>query len=349
MLRKNESCVAGFDLLNEPLPDWFSRYNELVLPLYRDIAKAIRQVDTRHMLILEGVHWATDFVIFDELESENFDSNYMLQFHKYWSTPDIESIQKYVDYSSKLNVPLYMGEGGENNLDWYTGFFSMLTGHEISYSFWSYKKMSCDNSPVTFNIPEGWDKLIEYIDNRSELSKEDACAIFDEFIKEIRQSVIKYDVINAIRRLAPVSIPAEYFDESHSVFPREKGAEIRMTEAMTILFENGKTGVPDYKRYGGEIQPETEQIIVKLNREEYVKYRFLVKEEGEYRIQIYCRAEEKETTAGLILDDAHIADLNIDQKMSYANAQQYVFMNKGWHSIGICSKGIIYIRKINII
>lgn len=346
---RDEACVAGYDLLNEPLPDWFSRYNEMVLPLYTDIAKAIRQVDSRHMLILEGVHWATDFKIFDELESREFDSNYMLQFHKYWSTPDIESIHKYVDYSRKLNVPLFMGEGGENNLDWYAGFFNMLTGHGISYSFWSYKKMSCDNSPVTFKIPEGWDRLIAYIDNSLELSQEDACTIFDEFIKEIKQPVIKYDVINAIRRQAPVSIPAEYFDESYSVFPREKGAEIRMTENTTILFDNGKNGVPDYKRYGGEIQPETEQIIVKLCSEEYVKYKFLVKEDGEYRIEIYCRAEDNGMLAGLILDDAHIADLSMEQKMSCVTVPQPLFLKKGWHNMGVLSQGVIYIRRINII
>ncbi len=345
---KDENCIAGYDLLNEPLPNWFGSYNGLVLPLYKDLAKAIRQVDTRHMLILEGVHWATDFEIFDELESGEFDGNYMLQFHKYWSTPDIESIQKYVDCANKLNVPLFMGEGGENNLDWYAGFFNMLTGHGISYSFWSYKKMKCYNSPVTFEIPGGWDRLIEYMDNRAKLSLPEACDIFDGFIKEINRSVINNDVINAIRRQIPVSIPAEYFDEGCSVSRREKGAEIRMTEGITILFENGKTGVPDYRRYGGEVQPDTELVAVKLLGGEWVRYDFEVPEEGKYQIQVHCRAREDNTLAYIVTDRGISADIKIGVQMSGINASGELFLEKGRHSIKICSKGIIYLSKIRI-
>ncbi len=346
---KDEDCIAGYDLLNEPLPNWSGRYNGMVLPLYRDLARAIRQVDTRHMLILEGVHWATDFEIFDELERGEFDSNYMLQFHKYWSTPDMESIQKYMDYGNKLNVPLFMGEGGENNLDWYAGFFNMLTGHGISYSFWSYKKMKCDNSPVTFEIPKGWDRLMEYIDNGSKLSQPEACDIFDGFIKEINRPLINHNVINAIRRQIPVSIPAEYFDESYSLSLREKGAEIRMTEGITILFENGKTGVPDYKRYGGEVQPDTELIVVKLCNEEWVKYNFEVPEDGKYQLQIYCRAQEDKTRAYIVTDRGISADIKIGMQMSGINAGGELFLEKGPQSIKICSGGIIYLSKITIV
>ena len=63
---KDEYIIAGYDLLNEPLPHWFSEYNERVLPLYRRISEAIRKVDSRHVIILEGVHWATDWSIFAE-------------------------------------------------------------------------------------------------------------------------------------------------------------------------------------------------------------------------------------------------------------------------------------------
>jgi len=57
---RDEKIIAGYDLLNEPLPDSFARYNSLVMPLYRRIIAAIREVDPHHMIILEGVHWATD-------------------------------------------------------------------------------------------------------------------------------------------------------------------------------------------------------------------------------------------------------------------------------------------------
>ena len=120
-----EPAVAGYDLLNEPLPDWFSIYNHMVVPLYRKIIDEIRRVDNQHLIILEGIHWATNWDIFNEFEDKPIDDNIMLQFHKYWSSPDEESLEQYINLGKKLNLPIFMGEGGENNLDWYTGLFPM--------------------------------------------------------------------------------------------------------------------------------------------------------------------------------------------------------------------------------
>jgi len=44
----------------------------------KKITKAIREVDTNHIITIEGANWATDFSIF----SEPFDSNILYQFHK---------------------------------------------------------------------------------------------------------------------------------------------------------------------------------------------------------------------------------------------------------------------------
>lgn len=146
---KDEWIVAGYDLLNEPLPEWFAEHNDQVMPLYREIIAAIREVDARHMIILEGVHWATDWSIFEEKPGNELpDQNLMLQFHKYWNNPDTESIQKYLDAREQLNVPLFMGEGGENNKDWYAGAFRLFEDHGISWNFWTWKKLDTDNSPA---------------------------------------------------------------------------------------------------------------------------------------------------------------------------------------------------------
>lgn len=72
---RDEPAVAGYDLLNEPLPNWNAQYNHMVLPLYRRIMAAIRQVDARHIIILEGIHWATDFSVFDPMTPEEAAEN----------------------------------------------------------------------------------------------------------------------------------------------------------------------------------------------------------------------------------------------------------------------------------
>ncbi len=271
---QNETTVAGYDLLNEPLPEWFGGFNSLVLPLYRRLIQAIREEDQNHLIITEGVHWATDFSIFDTLQDEPLDNNCMLQFHKYWSNPDFESIQPYLQYRHKLNMPLFMGEGGENNLAWYTAAFPLYERENISWSFWSYKKMDCKNSPVTFLRPDGWDELINYLDGTEQLDRQRAEQIFESFLHSITKPKVNLDVFRALKREAPLTIPAEHYDTCRSVSQRVPGAEYRMGDGLSILFANGKTGKPNYQRYGGEDQPEEENLILRLLPGDSASYRF---------------------------------------------------------------------------
>ncbi len=277
---RNETTVAGYDLLNEPLPEWFSGYNAMVLPLYRQLVQAVREEDQNHLIIVEGVHWATDFSIFEPLQNEPLDDNCMLQFHKYWSNPDRESILPYLQYRERLNMPLFMGEGGENNLEWYTAVFPLYERENISWSFWSYKKMDCSNSPVTFPRPKEWDELIRHLDGEQLLESRRAVEIFDGFLQAIAEPQINPGVFRALKREAPVSIPAEHYDACGAVSQRMPGAEYRMEDGLTILFANGKTGKPNYQRYGGESQPEEENLVVRLLPGDSASYRFLGAREG---------------------------------------------------------------------
>ncbi|MBD8953145.1 MAG: hypothetical protein EGR85_11540, partial [Subdoligranulum sp.] len=79
----NEPAVGGYDLLNEPIPNWNCQYNSQLLPLYRRLIRAIREVDPNHVIILEGVHWATDFSVFEDFTQKEAANNIVLEFHKY--------------------------------------------------------------------------------------------------------------------------------------------------------------------------------------------------------------------------------------------------------------------------
>lgn len=281
---KDETAVAGYDLMNEPLPEWFGSFNPMVLPLYRRLVQAIREEDTNHMIIVEGTHWATDFSIFDPLQNTSLDDNCMLQFHKYWSNPDKESIMPFLQYRERLNMPLFMGEGGENNLAWYTAAFPLYERENISWSFWSYKKMDCKNSPVTFLEPAGWKDLIRHLKGEMSLTAQQAEQIFESFLNSIASPKINQEVFRALKREAPLSIPAEHFDACSAVSKRLSGAEYRLGESLTILFENGKTGKPNYQRYGGEDQPEEENLVLRLLPGDRAAYWFVMKEDSSITI-----------------------------------------------------------------
>jgi endoglucanase len=279
---KDEWIVAGYDLLNEPLPEWFSEYNDQVMPLYRDIIKAIREVDERHMIILEGVHWATDWSIFTEVP----DGNLMLQFHKYWNNPDTESIQPYLDKREEWNVPLYMGEGGENNKDWYTGAFTLFEDHDISWNFWTWKKLDTDNSPCSINLPKDWQLLIDYLEGGEKPEPEKAQEILAEYLDNLLLDNCTYykDVVDALLRRSPVRIPA--------IFYGYKGADVsfgrtsepqevsrisfRESDGMDIRFISSELTAPNFQHGRGESWRPEDKLCLKLATGEWTVYEFTV-------------------------------------------------------------------------
>ena len=314
---KDEPAVGGYDLLNEPLPNWFSQYNPRLMPLYRKLISKIRSIDQRHPIILEGLHWATDFSLFDSLTKEEAQNGIILEFHKYWSHPDKESLQPYIKMAEKLEVPLFMGEGGENNCQWYTTVFPLYERMGIGWSFWSYKKMDCTNSPITFDRPANWDKILEWTDGNAEIEKKEAMEIFDELLANISDSKINTPVFRALERKLPLLLPAEAYDDYAGSGVREEGAHIRLSENITILFENGKTGTVDYKRYGGEPQPPEENLIVKLKQSDELYYSFCSSlEVGEKRVTIEISANGNGNLQCSI-DCGEPEEIEINQKGSY--------------------------------
>ncbi len=160
---KNNTTVIGYNLLNEAIPHYFENdgLNENLEPLYKKITAAIREVDNNHIVFLGGARWETDFSIF----SEPFDSKLAYTFHKYWMPPVQKEIQEYVDFREKHNVPILMGESGENEDTWVKDFRQLLDKNEIHWTFWPYKKMDNTRGPMNFEKPEGYDAFIQYAES----------------------------------------------------------------------------------------------------------------------------------------------------------------------------------------
>ena len=163
---KDNTAVIGYNLLNEAVPHYFENdgLKENLEPLYKKITAGIREVDKNHIVFLGGAIWETDFSIF----SEPFDDKLAYTFHKYWMPPEQNQIQEYVDFREKYNVPILMGESGENEDAWVKDFRELLDENEIHWTFWPYKKMDNTRGPMNFDKPEGYDAFIEYAEsNRS--------------------------------------------------------------------------------------------------------------------------------------------------------------------------------------
>lgn len=158
---KDETIVIGYDLLNEPIPHFLENkeeLNKLLEPLYKKITETIRSVDKNHIIFLGGAQWNTNFQVF----GEPFDSNLAYTFHKYWMPVEQKQIQEYIDFRDKYDVPIWLGESGENDNDWIKSFRELLEKNNIGWCFWPYKKMESTRGVVSFTKTKEWDEIIKY-------------------------------------------------------------------------------------------------------------------------------------------------------------------------------------------
>ncbi len=159
---KDEPTIIGYDIINEPVAHYFTdeldTLNQVLFSIYRRVVKEIRQVDPHHAIFLNGSVWSTSFDVFSELPGENI----VYEFHKYWFDVNQEAIQTYLDFREEHQVPVYIGETGENTDEWVAQFRTLLDEHQIGWCFWPYKKMNNTRGIMNFEEPEDYHLISEY-------------------------------------------------------------------------------------------------------------------------------------------------------------------------------------------
>ena len=156
----DEPAVLGYDLLNEPIPPFpkLASFNASLEPLYKKLAAEIRKVDAHHILFLGGAQWDGNFSIF----GQPFDDKVVYTFHKYWTAPDESVLRPYIDFRERYDVPVWMGESGENKDEWIAQFVKALEKNNIGWAFWPYKKMEKSSAVVSIIPPADWGKIVEF-------------------------------------------------------------------------------------------------------------------------------------------------------------------------------------------
>ncbi|MCU0452562.1 MAG: glycoside hydrolase family 5 protein [Bacteroidetes bacterium] len=211
---RNEPTVIGYDLLNEPIPHFAdtTRLYPLLEPLYKRIVAAVREVDTTHIVILGGARWNTNFQIF----GPPFDRKAVYTFHKYWMPPEFEAIQEYVEFRDRWQVPIYMGESGENTDEWINTYRTLLDRHKIGWHFWPYKKLDATSCFVSIKRPDGWETIrrfaarprVTYADLRANRPNgSDVTATLEEYLRNCAfdQTTVNKAYIEALGGKIPES------------------------------------------------------------------------------------------------------------------------------------------------
>ena len=249
---KDEPTVAAYDLLNEPLPERTgaeAKYKNALEPLYKRITQAIRAVDKKHMITVEGANWANDWSAF----TKPFDDNLVYQFHYYcWDDPThLNGINQYLEARKRLGAPAWAGETGEKDDAIYWGTTDYFEANNIGWSFWPWKKMEARNAPYSFKPPENWNAIRAYSRNAgaAKLSPEIAQKAFNELLQNIQLTNCTFfpDVVNALFHRVPGKVEAENYGHeglNHSYFvknPKQKSKYYRTSEPVLVeLVEPGE-------------------------------------------------------------------------------------------------------------
>jgi endoglucanase len=154
----NDTSVIGYDLLGEPITQYCdsARLNKRLEPFYKRLTTEIRKVDSNHIFFLAGAYWNRNFDVF----SKPFDSKLVYTTHLYSRTEPYCSVDYFVNFSKKHNVPIWIGEFGERT----TGFIDSLRTdfekEQVGWCLWPYKKMNNNHGIVQIIKPEGYDTII---------------------------------------------------------------------------------------------------------------------------------------------------------------------------------------------
>jgi endoglucanase len=202
----NEAWVGGYDIINEP--NWGfagdtadmhgikEMGNAPLRQLMVDITAAIRSVDKRHIIIIEGNGWGNNYRGILPV----WDNNMVLSFHKYWNPNTEDAIRGFLNLREKYNIPLWLGESGENNDQWYHDAVRLVESQDIGWAWWPLKKIGT-NQPLEVSMPPAFQRLVDYwVNNGPRPTEPEAEEGLDELLRNIRleKNIVHRDVLDAL-------------------------------------------------------------------------------------------------------------------------------------------------------
>ena len=301
----NEPAIGGYDIINEPNWGFDSTKNKNGLDeksnaplrkLMMDITTAIRSVDKKHIIIIEGNGWGNNY----NGILPAWDSNMVLSFHKYGNFNNKAAIQHFLDLRQQYNVPLWMGESGENSNTWFAEAISVDEANDIGWAWWQEKKMGINN-PMEIKVTPSYQKLLDYWDGKGEKpSQSEAEGALQDLLQSIKSdnNIVHKDVIDAMFRQVKtndtkpfarhiihdsLTIPATDFDlgKQRFAYYDTDSASYQYTAGVNTVGNRGHV----YRNDGVDIKKGSNgYCIFNIEDGEWMQYTVDVEREGNYTI-----------------------------------------------------------------
>ncbi|UOG77118.1 RICIN domain-containing protein [Hymenobacter tibetensis] len=160
---KNDARVAMYDLINEP-----NNYpnNQKIHDVYQRLITTIRGNGDNHLILLEGNGWGNDYNYMEPFTFSNR-SNLVYNSHRYsgggyemdndvnstgGSPNTIRFIGDLRNFRTTHNVPIWIGETGENTDTWMRDAAKNLNSVGIGWCHWTYKRFEDRSNPAFMHI-----------------------------------------------------------------------------------------------------------------------------------------------------------------------------------------------------
>ena len=320
---KDEPYIGGYDIINEP--NWgFENLkddprginetkNEPLRKLMIDITKTIREVDKKHMIIIEGNGFGNNYRGIFPL----WDNNMVVSFHKYGNFNNEGSIQSFLNISKENNVPLWMGESGENSNTWFTEAIGLVENHNIGWSWWQEKKMGINN-PLEIKVPPSYQKLLDYWSGKGEKpTSAEAIIVLNEMLNDIKLENALYhkDVIDAMFRQVQTTttrpfkkniigsnttINAADYDlgrQRYAYYDKDT-ASYHYTPGVNTIGNKGHA----YRNDGIDIESdESGYHIYSIEDGEWLQYTVNIKVAGKYNVAFKVKPGENKGRLSLVI------------------------------------------------
>jgi aryl-phospho-beta-D-glucosidase BglC (GH1 family) len=167
---KGDPRVAMYDVLNEPnnIPNTSSQNgNQRLHDLMQRFINTIRSNGDNHLILLEGNGFGNDYNYMEKRTFSNT-ANLVYNSHRYsGSGYEIDNNPNSVDgnqpnslrlignltrFRSDNNVPIWVGETGENSAQWMSDAAKGLNQVGIGYCHWTYKRFENSANAALFRI-----------------------------------------------------------------------------------------------------------------------------------------------------------------------------------------------------
>lgn len=328
----NEPWIGGYDIINEP--NW--GFQDIVgdkngtkekgnVPLKKlmvDITKAIRTVDKKHIIIIEGNGWGNNY----NGILPAWDNNMVLSFHKYWSHNDPASAGNMIKTRDQYNIPVWLGETGENSNVWFTEAIRLFETNNIGWAWWPLKKIGANN-PMEIKSNLNYNDVVRYINGKGNKPKESN--VYSGLMElaaytKLESTIIHRDVIDAMLR-QPFSAETKPF-KKHVIKNNaivnavdydlgRNGIAYFDKDTADYHVSTGKYGSGNkgriYRNDGVDISKDSLKYetyyVSSIEPGEWLQYTVDVKKAGKYTLKIYMASNDDKGKISLSLNGNELA------------------------------------------